>query len=104
MTLDSLMSIYKENDCLCIHMLRSSAYSLPKNVARKIHCEALSLVYGRTSKHPKNILRIICDILDRKLYPADTEEQNCDKRFLSILFHNKGMDLINHEFCTIKLY
>lgn len=96
LNLDELMSLYKENDSLSVHRLRSATYGLPKGTARRLHNEVLALVYSRTKKYPKQVLLIIKDILDRKLYPPKPDvNQEKKRRFLPILFHNKGMELIN---------
>ena len=96
-TLDSVMALYRDDDPLGLHNLRTTAYGLPNNKARQICNEALSLIYSSSKKYPKQILRVLYDLLSRKLLPpsketADTKEA---KLFMTLLFHNKGMDLIN---------
>lgn len=96
-SLSTLISLYKDNDPLSLHNLRTAAYGLPNKKAHSISGEALGLFYSRQRKFPKFILRIIIDILDRKLYPpkVDDETMGQKRRFLTLFFHNKGMDLIN---------
>ena len=91
------MSLYKVDDPLSLHNLRVTAYGLPNNKAKSICNEALSLIYSRSRKYPKQILRIVYDLLSRKLQPPhlETTDSKEKKMFMTLLFHNKGMDLIN---------
>ena len=97
-TLDSLMDVYNEDDPNCMHKLRTATYSLPNNIAGKIYVSAMYFCYHPHVKYPKRALQIIRDIINRKLYPSllhDEASQNKRKQFLTLLFHNKGIDLIN---------
>ncbi len=83
---------------MSLHHLRTTVYGLPLNVARAINTEALALIYGRSRKYSKQILRIIYDTLDRRLFPPQEQNDAVDgphRKFLTLLFHNKGLDYIN---------